>query len=119
VVSTFLLEVARLTPHELDMMQAAPSWPGRVATAPTILREIRSLEQRPALSAERLSRLEMPTLLLLGGDSDSLYRKSIETVHALLPNSRIVEMPGQQHVAMNTAPALFLHEVLTFLAEAG
>ncbi len=27
--------------------------------------------------------------------------------HGTLPNSRIVAIPGQQHIAMNTAPDLF------------
>jgi pimeloyl-ACP methyl ester carboxylesterase len=38
-------------------------------------------------------------------------------VHAALPSSRLVILPGQQHVAMNTAPDLFLNEVLTFVAD--
>jgi hypothetical protein len=36
-----------------------------------------------------------------------------------LPDSGIVVMPGQQHIAMYTAPDLFLHEVLTFLIGPG
>ncbi|MBE0411070.1 MAG: hypothetical protein IBX69_15220, partial [Anaerolineales bacterium] len=43
------------------------------------------------------------------------YRETIEQIHAMLPNSLIVEMPGQQHVAMNTAPDLFVGTVLDFL----
>jgi hypothetical protein len=36
-------------------------------------------------------------------------------VNAALPNSHIVVMPGQQHVAMDTNPELFVEEVLRFL----
>jgi pimeloyl-ACP methyl ester carboxylesterase len=36
-------------------------------------------------------------------------------VHAALPKSRLVVLPGQQHTAMNTAPELFVREVLQFL----
>ena len=32
-----------------------------------------------------------------------------------LPQSRVAVMPGQQHAAINTAPDLFLREVLGFL----
>jgi pimeloyl-ACP methyl ester carboxylesterase len=42
--------------------------------------------------------------------------KGIEVVNAALPNSRIVVMPGQGHIAMDTAPDLFLREVLSFLS---
>lgn len=32
-----------------------------------------------------------------------------------MPHSRIAVLPGQQHVAMDTAPDVFLHEVMAFL----
>ncbi|WP_410507494.1 alpha/beta hydrolase [Methanosarcina hadiensis] len=59
--------------------------------------------------------MKTPTLLLLGGDSSPVYRDFIKQIDAALPNSRIVVMPGQQHVAMNTAPELFIAEVARFL----
>jgi hypothetical protein len=49
--------------------------------------------------------------LLLGGESPAFLKKATETVHDALPNSRIAVMPGQQHIAMNTAPELFIDEV--------
>ncbi|WP_255342093.1 alpha/beta fold hydrolase [Methanoculleus sp. MH98A] len=38
-------------------------------------------------------------------------------MHAALPNSRVVVMPGQQHVAMSAAPELFMRLVTGFLTE--
>jgi pimeloyl-ACP methyl ester carboxylesterase len=66
---------------------------------------------------ERFASLQVPTLLLLGGDSPSSARQAIERVDSALPDSRIVVMPGQQHIAMNMDPELFLGEVLPFLIE--
>jgi pimeloyl-ACP methyl ester carboxylesterase len=66
---------------------------------------------------ERFKNLHVPTLLLLGGDSPQFFRAAIEALNAALPNSRIVVLPGQQHIAIDTAPDLFAREVLTFLAE--
>jgi pimeloyl-ACP methyl ester carboxylesterase len=54
-------------------------------------------------------------LLLLGGDSPPFARQAIEMVDAALPNSRVVILPGQQHIAMDTNPELFVREVLQFL----
>ncbi len=45
------------------------------------------------------------------------FKSSIDVVHAALSNSRVVVMAGQQHTAMNTAPDLFLREVIGFLTE--
>ena len=115
-VSTFLVRVARLPPHELELLQSAPSWPGRVAAAHTILREIQALEALPTLAPERFQAITAPTLLLLGGDSPPLYAENITALHGMLPNNRIAVLPGQQHVAMNTAPELFVREVTGFLA---
>lgn len=115
VVSTFLREVAGITAAELEMLRAAPSWPGRVAAAHTIRREINALEGLPRFDAERFKAIKLPVLLLLGGDSPPLYGDAIAQIHAALPNSQVVVLPGQQHVAMNTAPDLFVREVLAFL----
>lgn len=117
VVVTALLEVAQLTPGELELMRSLPAWQGRVAAAHTILREINGIEAHPPFEAARFKALKTPTLLLLGGDSAAVYRESTERIHAMLPNSRIAVMPGQQHVAMNTAPDLFVREVLAFLLD--
>ncbi len=117
VLSTFFLEAAGLTPSELKLMRSVPAWQGRVAAAHTILRELKSIETLPPFDPERFSRLEVPTLLLLGGDSIAEYKETIEQIHNILPNSRITVMPGQQHVAMNTAPELFVKEVLDFLTQ--
>jgi pimeloyl-ACP methyl ester carboxylesterase len=117
VLSTFFLEAAGLTPSELKLMRSVPAWQGRVAAAHTILREIKSIETLPPFEADRFGRLETQALLLLGGDSIAEYKETIEQIHHILPNSRITVMPGQQHVAMNTAPELFVQEVLDFLMQ--
>ena len=36
-------------------------------------------------------------------------------LEAALPDARVVVLPGQRHVAMDTAPALFTAEVMNFL----
>lgn len=55
--------------------------------------------------------VRLPALLLLGGDSPAFFEAAIEKVHAALPDSKVLVMPGQQHTAINTAPALYLLEV--------
>jgi pimeloyl-ACP methyl ester carboxylesterase len=116
-IATFLLEVAQVPPDEVALMRSLPSWEGRVAAAHTILRELESIEALPQFDAKRFEKLKTPTLLLLGGASPAGYDQSIKLIHAILSNSRIVVLPGQRHQAMNTAPELFLGEVLAFLLD--
>jgi pimeloyl-ACP methyl ester carboxylesterase len=117
VVSTFMTEVALVPPHELDILRSIPAWQGRIAAAHTILREIKELDALPPFDPERYKSMKKQTLLLLGGDSPSEYGDFIRQIDAALPNSRIVVMQGQQHVAMNTAPELFVNEVARFLLD--
>jgi pimeloyl-ACP methyl ester carboxylesterase len=91
-----------------------PSWPASVAAAHTLPREMRVVEGY-VLEPARLRDLETPTLLLLGGDSLPSVKAATEAVDEALPNSRIVVMPGQAHVAMNTGTDLFTTEVMRFL----
>jgi len=45
------------------------------------------------------------------------YLRDAEAVAVALPDSRILILPGQQHIAMYTAPELFAREVVNFLVE--
>jgi pimeloyl-ACP methyl ester carboxylesterase len=115
VVATFLREVVRMPPDELETLRGDPSWDARVAAAHTIPRELRCLDTyQPDFG--RFTTLDVPTLLLLGGDSPPFLVEPTRRLHASIPESRLAVMPGQGHVAMNTAPGLFLEHVLTFLA---
>jgi pimeloyl-ACP methyl ester carboxylesterase len=87
-----------------------------VAAAHTLPRELRAHEAY-RFEPERFRHLNVRTLLLLGGDSPALFKASIEALHDALPNSRVVILPGQQHIAIDTAPDLFAQEVQAFLSE--
>jgi pimeloyl-ACP methyl ester carboxylesterase len=58
-------------------------------------------------------------MLLQGGDSPAFARQAVEMVHAALPNSQVVVLPGQQHIAMDTDPEMFAEAVRSFLLENG
>ena len=112
---TFMQDIVHVPPYEMEILRSAPSWRARIAAAHTILREMRG-SNGYVFEPVRFSGLTTPTLLLLGDDSPAFFKAGIEAVHAALPNSQVVVMPGQQHTAMNTAPELFTREVLEFLA---
>jgi pimeloyl-ACP methyl ester carboxylesterase len=115
LLRAFLREAAGLSAYELALMESAPSWPARVAAAHTILREFRAQESLPPFDPRRFSGVTVSVLLLLGGDSPPFYSEFSGQLHAALPNSKLVLLPGQRHVAMSTAPDLFAREVVAFL----
>lgn len=61
----------------------------------------------------------MPVLLLQGEGSPTFLKASTRALHEALPRSRVAIMPGQAHIAMSTAPDLFVRLVTEFLGEAG
>jgi pimeloyl-ACP methyl ester carboxylesterase len=80
----------------------------------TIPRESRA-EEAYRFDPERFGDLGVPTLLLSGGDSPDDLAASTKAVDEALPDSRIVVMRGQGHVAMDTGTDLFTTEVSRFL----
>ena len=101
------------------LLRSLPAWPARVALAPTISREMDAFESYVSnFDPARLNNLRTPTLLLLGGDSPALEKAAAEALDASLPDSRIVVMPGQAHIAQRTAPEVFAREVVRFLRQA-
>jgi pimeloyl-ACP methyl ester carboxylesterase len=112
----FLREIVGIPQNEIDMLRSSSSWSSRVAAAHTIPREEASVDSY-IFEPERFSHMEIPTLLLLGGESPPFYSAAIETLRRSIPHSRMAMMPGQRHAAMDTAPELFLREVIGFLTE--
>jgi pimeloyl-ACP methyl ester carboxylesterase len=115
VVTTFMGDVAQVRPNDLRLLQSLPAWKARVAAAHTIPREERA-NRDYSFDAQRFSKLNTPTLLLVGGESPLFLKAGSEALQPILPDYRIIVMPGQQHAAMDTGTELFLTEVLRFLA---
>ena len=66
-----------LTSAEVAQIRDSPVWPERVAAVHTIAREIRA-EEGYAIEPERFARLDIPVLLLLGGESPPWAREGAE-----------------------------------------
>lgn len=116
VIITFLRDFLHLTPMELELVTYLPFWPGRVAAAHTIPRELRQI-QGYRFHAGRFGALTAPTLLMVGGDSPDYMNDAVEALRVALPNSKVSVLPGQQHNAISLAPDLFVSAVLPFLLE--
>jgi pimeloyl-ACP methyl ester carboxylesterase len=111
----FAADALAWSPDEIDAVRRLSTWTALVGHAALILRELESVERligRPELFRECAA----PTLFLVGGDSPPRYRTTAEALCAELPLSRIVILPNQGHVAINTAPQLFADAVIDFLA---
>jgi pimeloyl-ACP methyl ester carboxylesterase len=116
VVETIFRELELMSDEDMNAFKAAPSWPGRVAAAHTITREVRA-ETGARLDPELAGRINVPVLLLTGEHSSDPSKADIEAVAAALPDARIVVLEGQEHVADVLVPEVFAEHVLAFLQD--
>lgn len=114
VLTLFMQEVVRMSPHEIALTKSMPAWPARIAAAPTLPRELRAHEQY-RFKPERFKAFATPTVLLVGGDSPQFFKAATDTLHRTLSSSQVTVLPGQQHIAMESAPELLVREVVSFL----
>lgn len=112
----FFNEVVKMPDYEFEKYSKLPVYKRRIELVPTIPREL-TINRHYSFERIKFKNLDIPIMLLLGGDSPDLFKKAILTLDGALPNSKIVVLPGQQHIAMDTAPELFVKEVLKFLID--
>lgn len=115
-LEVFMREVVRMPEHELETYRQLPMWKVRIQLAPTIPREL-AIDRTYRFDPDKFAKFRLPVLLMLGADSPPLFRQATEVVDSALPNSTVVSLPGQQHIAMDMNPDLFVSEVLQFLME--
>lgn len=115
-LEVMMRDVVKMPDHEFEMYRQLPMWKERVKIAPTIPREM-EIELNYTFDPQKFSDLTIPVLFLLGGDSPPIFKKATEIADNALPNSSVVILPGQQHIAMDTAPHLFAKETLAFLIQ--
>jgi pimeloyl-ACP methyl ester carboxylesterase len=113
-LSLFMLRAARVNSQELDVLRRTPAWAARVAAVHTIPRELRAFNEY-GTDLGRFSALAVPTLLLVGGQTEATRREMVLALANVIPDSRIHELPGQGHAAHQTAPELFADALTEFL----
>jgi pimeloyl-ACP methyl ester carboxylesterase len=114
LLTRFLETVVGMTDAQLEAYRESPSWPARVAAAPTIIREMWA-EAGEASGPERYSAVRAPVLQIVGQASSPLFTDGTWALDELLPNARVAVIPGAGHAAHHTHPERFVAEVRAFL----
>jgi homoserine O-acetyltransferase len=76
----------------------------------------RELMTAPRPAAERLERVQTPTLVLVGDRDLGAQREQAEVLSRRIPSASLVVVPGGGHMLNLTSPAAFRDLVATFLA---
>jgi pimeloyl-ACP methyl ester carboxylesterase len=99
----FMRKVAKIAEDELEIYRSTPLWEPRLSLAATLPRELK-IDSAYRFEPNRFKQLDVPALLLVGGSSPEVYQEEIQILHDALPDSQIVVLSGQQHIAHHTNP---------------
>jgi pimeloyl-ACP methyl ester carboxylesterase len=114
VVLALFRDAVGSTEEELEVVRSQPSWPGRVAAAHTLPRELR-VHDEYLFDPDQAARITVPTLLLVGADAPDRFQP--EPVLESLPDGHIAELAGQEHEADIVAPELVAEQLVAFLGD--
>ncbi|MFD8500837.1 alpha/beta fold hydrolase, partial [Amycolatopsis sp. NPDC059657] len=116
-LETFFREVIHVPDSELPAMKRTPVWQARLAAVHTIVRELDAVEAFTV--TPRLAGISVPVRLFLGTESPAYFAPAAEAVVAALPHADIVELRGQDHLAIDRAPEEFVTGVVGFVSGIG
>ena len=114
ILRLFFVDAVGVDEQDFAAMQGRPVWPLMVdnaLTLPAELRAARGYRFDPAEVAE----LAVPTLLLLGEETEEEVAGVTTRLAAALPAAEVAILPGQGHGAMFSAPGLLASEIRRFL----
>jgi pimeloyl-ACP methyl ester carboxylesterase len=114
LLARFMRASVGMTEGDLDRFRADPVWPLRVASAPTIVRELEGI-RHPDAGLDHLGAVSVPVLQLLGSDSKPAFRSAAEALHARLAHGSLRVIEGARHAAHHTHPEAFIAAVAGFL----
>ncbi len=107
-------EVAHYASDEVDAIRSAPIWDAHVDTFRETFLGLLAVEYEYDIT--RFEDLTTPTLFLTGSESGR-FKERTETLHEMLPNSRLTILEGHGHAAYFVAPDRYTDEVLSFINE--
>jgi pimeloyl-ACP methyl ester carboxylesterase len=116
VVTYLLRDMLGVSLDELERMQRQVVWQRRLAAAPTIPRELRA-QAGYTFNPSRFRALGIPALVLVGARSPEAVQQQAGIVADALRPTRKIELADQGCAAIDSAPGLFVREVVEFLRD--
>jgi pimeloyl-ACP methyl ester carboxylesterase len=113
LLKDFFVGLLQVPAEEIEAMQGTAYWDGMVADAEASLEDFRAVYEYE-FDMERFRAIDVPVVFLVGTESPrEIY--STDRMAAVLKDARIVELEGQAHEGMTTAPEQFAETVLSIL----
>ena len=92
----FLTRAVGVPKEGIAAIKEGPHWQGMRALAHTLPYDV-ALGDNQAMPADTFTKIQVPTLLVAGGNSPAWARTAIETLAREIPNSETLILEGQDH----------------------
>jgi pimeloyl-ACP methyl ester carboxylesterase len=106
----FLTEAVGVPPEAVAMIEGSPDWPGMTALAHTLAYDIAACGRANELPAGRLAGIDVPTLVLGGGNSPEWFHNTVRAVADTVPDAQLRFLAGQDHRAADDVLAAALRD---------
>lgn len=113
-VAHFLTGIGAVSEKQAEALRATPIWKMFIGDARATLGDVRAFKSHD-FKPEKFTSLRMPFVFLCGSESAPVQLQATDTLVDMIPNARKVELRGQGHEAMFTAPAHFTDTVIDCL----
>jgi pimeloyl-ACP methyl ester carboxylesterase len=107
LLEMFYREALRFDDAAIDALRPLPIWQARVAAVHTVVRECLAIRT----FSPRATRARMPVRILLGEVTTPHLAASTRAAAAAVEGSELAVLPGQAHVAIDTATELIARHV--------
>lgn len=118
VITYYLRDFMGSSPEAVERQRSNPKawerWRSMARTVPRELLIVRDYE----FDAVKFSGVKYPFGVLVGGKSRGGMRNSAERIKGGIPQTEIIELPGEGHSAMTSSPEMFASAVLAFFNSA-
>jgi pimeloyl-ACP methyl ester carboxylesterase len=82
---------------QIEGMRHAPFWGGMEAIAPTLAYDAASMGKDASIPTERAARVQVPTLVMNGGNGAPFMLETAKTLSQVIPGARLRTLDGQTH----------------------
>jgi len=118
VITFYLSDFMGSSPDAVERQRSNPKawerWRSMARTVPRELMIVRDYEFAPS----KFVGVKYPFGVLVGGKSRGGMRNSAERIKSGIPQTEIIELPGEGHSAMTSSPEMFASAVLAFFNNA-
>ena len=115
-LSLFFQEGMEQLAEGIQRLRDGPRWQDQLRYVHTGAYDVR-ITRSFVVDPNRLARIDMPVLLLLGSESPRWMKRGVEAFARAVPNSRLETLEGQGHNAQFSAPDVLAAAMTRFLDE--